>query len=73
MELRRTGPNGDTLIRRAVERIDALGTRIVSPESAATTELRTFVLFLLGHIAVWTLYAWLSHNNLSGSRDLTST
>ncbi len=71
MEIRRPGAEWGTLFTRAVERIDALGARIVSPESAATVESRIFVCFVLGHVVVWTLYAWLSHNNLSSSADLT--
>ena len=70
MELRRADPNWGTRITRAFERIDALGARIVPPD-AAGARLPIFMFFLLGHVAVWTLYAWLSHNNLSSSADLT--
>ena len=71
MELRRAYPNWGTRVTRAFARIDALGARIISPDSAAGARLPIFMFFLLGHVAVWTLYAWLSHNNLSSSADLT--
>jgi Dolichyl-phosphate-mannose-protein mannosyltransferase len=71
MELRRAGTNWGALMRRTLERLDALGARILFPKGDAAPELRCFVVFLLGHVAVWTLYAWLSHNNLSSSADLT--
>jgi hypothetical protein len=70
MELRRAGPNWGTRVTYAFARIDQLGARIASPESAAGARLPIFMFFLLGHVAVWTLYAWLSHNNLSSSADL---
>ena len=70
MELFRADANWDTLVRRALARIDGFGVRII-PGSVAGAELPIFALFLLGHVAVWTLYAWLSHNNLSSSADLS--
>lgn len=69
MELRRADANWDALATHALARIDALGVRIL-PGRVAGVELPIFMLFLLGHVAVWTLYAWLSHNNLSSSADL---
>lgn len=71
MEIRRTGADWGMLVSRAVARIDALGERIVPRAGVADVEARIFVFFVLGHVVVWTLYAWLSHNNLSSSSDLT--
>ena len=72
MELRRAGTNWGALMTRALERLDALGARILFAEGRRCSRTcADFVVFLLGHVAAWTLYAWLSHNNLSSSADLT--
>ena len=71
MEIRRTGADWGMRVSRVVARIDALGEWIVPRAGVVDVEARIFVFFVLGHVVVWSLYAWLSHNNLSSSSDLT--